>query len=438
MLQNLSKKLIVEAVRHLVSGTSSQFIPGETYISPHGIYFDGDDVATLVECALGGWFTEGGYTKEYVQKLRLYLENSVRYVSLTNSGSSANLLAITAMTQKEFGERAIKPGDKVITTALGFPTTVNAIIQNGAIPVFIDVDLHTLAPDMDCLEQAIVEGDTKAVVLAHTLGNPFDADKVEDICREYDVWMMSDSCDSLGAKYNGKPVESYGDFSTHSYFPAHHISGAEGGAVLTNSSMSYKVVQSLKSWGKACWCNPGQDNACGRRFEQETERLPFGYDHKYIFDRIGYNLKPTDLQAALLVSQIDKLHDVVSDRQYNYMYLSGKMEEFSKWLIFPEAINDLSDPSWFGFPIIIKAYAGIERAELVHFLNEKKIGTRMFFGGNLLRQPAYKNIQYETMGELYNSDLITEYGFWIGLHSGITQPMMDYVVKSFREFFKNK
>ena len=350
MLINLSHDEIIGGVLHLFSGTYDKFIPGETYISPHGVSIEGSDVASLVECALGGWYTEGKFSKEYVQQLRLYLDNMVRSVTLCNSGSSANLLALSALTANEFGERRILPGDEVITTAVGFPTTVNAIVQNNAIPVFVDVELGTYVPTVESIEEAITEGKTKAIILAHTLGNAFDARAIEDLAAEYKIFLISDCCDAVGTTFENKHVETYGDMATHSYYPAHHITGGEGGAVLTSKPMIDKVVKSFCSWGRECWCKPGKDNTCGKRFDYCYEKLPQGYDHKYVFSRLGYNLKMTDLQASLLVSQIKRLPEIVEARRDNFIILHEKLVEFEDWLILPKPIPN-SDPSWFGFPI---------------------------------------------------------------------------------------
>ena len=438
MLTNLSRDEILGGVRHLFSGTHQKFIPGETYISPHGVDIDGEDVASLVECALGAWYTEGKYSKEFTQQLRLYLDNMVRSVTLCNSGSSANLLAISALTAKEFGERRILPGDEVITTAVGFPTTVNAIVQNKAVPVFIDVDLGTYVPNIDVIEEAITEGKTKAIILAHTLGNVFDARAIEDLAAEYKIFLISDCCDALGATFEEKHVETYGDMATHSYYPAHHISGGEGGAVLTSNPMIDKVVKSFCSWGRECWCKPGKDNTCGKRFEFCYDKLPKGYDHKYVFSRLGYNLKMTDLQASLLSSQIKRLPDIVQARRDNFIILYEKMVEFEDWLILPKPTPN-SDPSWFGFPITLKSYACcFSRKELIDYLNEHKIGTRMLFGGNLIRQPAYKEVEYVVSGNLYNSDIVSEHSFWIGIQPSLREEHFDYIADVFRKFFKDK
>ena len=434
----LSREGIIQASRHLISGTFDKFVPGETYVSPHGAEINGDDVAALVECSLGRWYTEGKYSKQFSRKLISYLQNKVRFATLCNSGSSANLLAVSAMTSPEFGERRLLPGDEIITTAVGFPTTVNAIIQNKGIPVFVDVDLATYVPKVDDIAEAITIGKTKAVILSHTLGNVFDCEAMEDLCREYNIFLLSDCCDALGSTFNDRHVETFGDFATHSYYPAHFITGGEGGAVLSNSPMIDKVVKSYRDWGRSCWCDTGKDDTCGKRFSYQLGSLPDGYDHKYIYSRLGYNLKITDLQAALLNSQIDRLPEFVEARRYNFIYLSEKMREFEEWLILPKPTEN-SDPSWFGFPLTMKSYAcDFTRRDLVTFLEENKVGTRMMFGGNLLQQPAYQNVEYEVHGKLYNSDIISEYSLWVGLHQQLTVEMLDYVVDIFRTFFRGR
>ena len=434
----ISREGLIEGSRHLISGTATQFIPGETYISPHGAVIDGNDVANLVKCSIDKWYTEGEFSKEFSRKLRLFLNQQVRSVTLCNSGSSANLLAITAMTDKAFGERRLLPGDEVITTAVNFPTTVNAIVQNKAVPVFVDMDLGTYAPKVENIEEAIIEGKTKAIVLAHTLGNPFEVDRIRDLCDEYHLFLIEDICDALGSRYNDRFVGTWGDFATISFYPAHHITAGEGGAVLTNSPMCDKVVKSFRDWGKDCWCPPGKDNTCGKRFEQCAGDLPFGYDHKYIFSRLGYNLKMTDLQAALLVSQIDKLSAFVEKRQYNFMYLDEKMQEFEDWFWLPRATEN-SEPSWFGYPITLKSYAcSFSRKELVDYLNENQIGTRQLFAGNLIRQPAYKDVEYRVHGDLYNSDIITDFSFWLGTWPGLREEHYDWIAEVFRNFLRDK
>lgn len=428
---------ILRAVSHLISGTSSQFVPGETYITSHGAIIDNEDVQALVACSLSRWYTEGAYSKEFQRKVREFFGSRIRGVTLCNSGSSANLLAITALTAEEFGSRRLRPGDEVITTALGFPTTVNAIIQNNAVPVFVDVDLHTFVPDPDVIEQAVNEN-TKAIVLAHPLGMAFDVGRIRDICDEYNLWLVEDICDAFGTTINGELAGTFGDLATLSFYPAHHVTAGEGGAVLTQSPMVKKVVESFRDWGRDCWCLPGKDNTCGKRFEHEWGDLPYGYDHKYVYSHLGYNLKITDFQAALLSSQINKLPEFISVRKHNYERLYNGLKKFSTYLRLPKVI-DGAEPSWFGFPITVKEFCSpFNRLELVKYLEEHKIGTRLFFAGNLLRHPAYKNIVYKQAEELMNTDIITNSTFWIGVWHGIRDEMVDYTISVFEQFFKER
>jgi len=401
---------IIKASKHLISGSHEPFLPGETYISPHGAIIDSEDVGNLVACALSGWITEGAYSKEYSRQLKLYLDQQVRSVTLCNSGSSANLLAITAITDKAFGERRLLPGDEVITTAVNFPTTVNAIVQNRAVPVFVDMDLGTYVPKIDKIEEAIIEGKTKAIVLAHTLGNCFDSKAIEDLCDEYKIFMISDCCSSMGSTYMERHVETYGDLSTHSYANS-VITGGECGSVMANSPMIDDVVKSFLSFGK--------DKDCS-------------------YSRIGYNLKNTDMQAALLSSQIKKLPEFVEKRRYNFMYLDNLMQEFEDWFILPKSTPD-SNPAWFGYPITLKSYAcSFGRRQLIEYLEAHKVGTRLLFAGNLMKQPAYKDVEYRVHGEVHNSNIISDYSFFLGVWPGITEPMMGYMAETFRDFLKDK
>lgn len=430
-----SQKIIGQARQYINNKKTKEFVPGETYITSSGQFFDGDDVASLVECALGEWYAEGKYSQEFEKDLRTFYDHQIRHVALCNSGSSANLLAVTTITDKVFGQKRAKPGDKIITVAAGFPTTVNPIIQNGLIPVFVDVDLDTFVPDMGVIENAIVEGQTKGIILAHPLGNPFDATTLRDICNEYGIWFIEDGCDALGGFLDDRRLGSFGDISTLSFYPAHHITAGEGGACLTNSPMVEKVLKSYCSWGKDCWCPPGKDNTCGKRFGFKLGDLDEGYDHKYIFSRIGYNLKATDMQASLLVSQLKKLPWFIERRRHNWNALREGLDKYKKYFRFMQSIPG-ANPSWFGFAITVKPSAPFERRELIAFLESRKIGTRLLFGGNLLRQPAYKDIQYDLFQELTNTDVIADRTFWIGVHPSITEEMMDYILRTFDEFME--
>jgi len=433
----LNHEQIIAASKHLISGTHTPFVPGETFISPHGAHINGDDVAKLVEVALSCWYTEGKYSKEFSKNLRNFFDNRVRFATLCNSGSSANLLALTTITQAEFGERSANKGDEIITTAVGFPTTVNAIFQNGLVPTFLDVDLGTYVPNPDDVEEAISEN-TKGVIIAHPLGNAFDADRIKEICATYKLWLIEDTCDALGTTLNGRLVGTWGDMSTISFYPAHHITMGEGGCVLSESPMVDKVVRSLRDWGRDCWCLPGSDNTCGKRFCQEWKGMPSGYDHKYVFSRLGYNLKLTDLQSALGVSQLNRLPELIKQRKNNFAALYDGLKQFDRYFILPEATKG-SDPAWFGFPLTIKAYTTeFTRQELIAFLESKKIGTRLLFGGNLIRQPAYKNLDYKIHGDLFNADIIMKNCFWIGCHPNIDENQIDYIIECFKEFIKEK
>jgi CDP-6-deoxy-D-xylo-4-hexulose-3-dehydrase len=431
---DMNKLDIVEKTKKLINSQKpKKFVPGETYITSSGQYFDGEDVAALVECALNEWYAEGPYTHTFEKDLRTYYKHTIRNVVLCNSGSSANLLAVTAITDKTHGSRSANAGDEIITVGVGFPTTINPIIQNRLVPVFVDVDLNTLVPDMEVIENAIVEGKTKGVILAHPLGNPFDADTLRDICNEYGIWLIEDNCDGLGGTYHDKLLGSFGDISTLSFYPAHHITAGEGGACLIQSPYVKKVLQSFRDWGKSCWCEPGKDNTCGKRFCWKEGELPEGYDHKYTFSRIGYNLKATDLQASLLVSQLKKLPFFIAKRRHNWQALREGLDKYKKYFRFMQHL-DGANPSWFGFMITVKESAPFTRRELIDFLEEKKIGTRLVFGGNLLRQPAYADIQCKVFQPLINSDVVMSYSFWIGVHPSIDEERIAYMLSVFDEF----
>ena len=411
------------------------FIPGENYITASGQYFDGDDVANLVECALGQWYAEGKFTKEFEKDLRQFYKNAIRHVVLANSGSSANLLAVSTITAKEHGHRRAQDGDEIITVAAGFPTTVNPIIQNGLVPVFVDVDLDTFTPDMGVIENAIVEGKTKGIILAHPLGNPFDAFALRDICDEYGIWFLEDACDALGGNLFDKPLGSFGDIATLSFYPAHQITAGEGGACLIQSPFNEKVLKSYRDWGRDCWCEPGKDNTCGKRFCWKLGDLPEGYDHKYTYSRLGYNLKMTDLGASLLVSQLKKLPWFVERRRYNWNYLREHLDKYKRYFRFMQSIGG-ANPSWFGFNVIVKETAPFERKDLISFLEEHRVGTRLLFGGNLLKQPAYKDVYHKVFQPLTNSDVIMSKGFWVGVHPSIDQQRLEYMVSVFDDFIE--
>ena len=430
----ISKKEVIERIQGDLL-KKKDFIAGENYIPVSGKCIDDEDILHMVSASLDGWITEGHWTHEFTQDLRKAFTPNLRFAIPTNSGSSANLLAITAITQKEFGSKALRPGDEVITPAVGFPTTLSAIVQNGLVPVFVDVDFPTYVPNADEIDAAIGEK-TKAIFVPHTLGNPFDIEKYRTIADENNLFLVSDGCDSFGSTFAGVSVGTLEDISTLSFYPAHHICLGEGGAVLTNSPMVAKVVESLRSWGKSCWCSPGKDNTCGKRFCQPAQgRLPAGYDHKYGFSRMGYNLKITDIQAALGVSQLKKLPTFVEKRRYNHARLYSGLSQFSDFFILPEPTKN-SVPSWFGFTLTLNKSLPFTRNELVQYLEAHKIGTRLLCGGNLLRQPAFQGIEHRISGKLFNSDVITDNSLWIGCYPGIGDSMIDYILGVFETFIE--
>ena len=411
---------------------SEDFIPGKTYISYAGRVYDEKEMINLVDSALDFWLTAGRYAKQFEEELAKFL--GIRYCLLTNSGSSANLLAISALTSPKLGERMLKPGDEVITTACGFPTTVNPIIQNNLVPVFIDVDLGTYNIHVEKLVEAITEK-TKAIFIPHTLGNPAELDKIMEICKEYNLWLIEDNCDALGSKYNGKYTGTFGHISTCSFYPAHHITMGEGGAVLTNDPLLKRIIASFRDWGRDCYCEPGHDNTCGKRFGWHLGKLPFGYDHKYIYSHIGYNLKVTDMQAAIGVEQLKKLPGFIEKRKENFRMLYDGLRNYEKRFILPEATEN-SEPSWFGFPILVREDAPFTRAEIVDYLEEHKIATRMLFGGNVTKQPAYEDVRYSVIGSLKNTDLVMNNLFWIGVYPGMKCEMITYMINSVDEFIR--
>lgn len=431
-------KLVEKAKRYVNSLPKQKFIPGETYITPAGQVSDGDEAALLVDVALKGRFAEGDYGKQLDKDLRQYFGNQIRFTSLCNSGSSSNLLAISSITAEEFGTKRAMPGDEVITVASGFPTTVNPIIQNRLVPVFVDITIGTYVPDPVHIEE-MINPKTKAIVLAHPLGNPYDLKAIRDIADEYSIYLIEDTCDALGSLYDGKLAGTFGDLSTLSFYPAHQITGGEGGMVMTNSPMLDKVVKSFRDWGRACWCLPGKDNTCGKRFEWQLGSLPCGYDHKYSYARMGYNLKGTEMQAAILCAQLKKLPSFVERRRYNWQRLHDGMVEMGadRFFILPRATKN-SEPSWFGFCLTVKETASFNRNEIIAFLENHKIGTRLLFGGNLLRQPAYKDIPHRTHDQLYNSDTVMRSTFWIGVWPGLTDEIIDYMLEIFNDFLKGR
>jgi CDP-4-dehydro-6-deoxyglucose reductase, E1 len=407
-----------------------EFIPGQSPVPVSGKVIDAADLASVVDSALDCWFTTGRFAEDFERKLARFV--GVRSASLVNSGSSANLIAVSVLTSPKLGDRRLRPGDEVITVAAGFPTTVNPILQNRLVPVFVDVTIPGYEIDVTQLEAARSEK-TRAVVIAHTLGNVFDLDAVTAFAGKYNLWLIEDCCDALGSTWNGRKVGTFGDLATISFYPAHHITLGEGGAVLTDQPALTTLIESFRDWGRDCWCQPGKENTCGKRFDWQLGSLPCGYDHKYTYSHVGYNLKATDMQAALGASQIAKLPRFIELRRENFRYLRNALARLGEFLILPEATPG-SDPSWFGFPIGIRENAPFSRDDLTHALESKKIATRLLFGGNLTRQPAYEGSEFRVVGDLRNSDFVMNRVFWIGIYPGLTHHMLDYVADVITDF----
>lgn len=411
---------------HAAAFAARAFVPGESPVPVSGRVFDAHELELLVESALDFWLTTGRFAKEFEQRFARWM--GVRHCLLVNSGSSANLVALSALTSPKLGERRLRPGDEVITAAEGFPTTVNPILQNALVPVFLDSHIPTYNLDVSRLDEAVGPR-TRAIMVAHTLGNPFDLDAVMRVAKQHDLWVIEDTCDAVGAEYGGQgqKVGTFGDLATVSFYPAHHMTMGEGGAVLLRDPKLKVIAESFRDWGRDCWCDPGKDNTCGKRFDWQLGELPCGYDHKYIYSHIGYNLKLTDLQAAVGVAQLDKLDGFIATRRRNFAYLRAALAPLAEQLILPEATPN-SVPSWFGFPITVREEAGLERNEVIAGLEQAKIATRLLFAGNLLRQPAYRDIPHRVVGELTNADRVMTQTFWIGLYPGLGETQLEYVV----------
>jgi CDP-6-deoxy-D-xylo-4-hexulose-3-dehydrase len=411
----------------------SEFIPGKSAVPVSGKVLDADDLVALVDSSLDGWLTAGRFTRDFERELAKFV--GARSALFVNSGSSANLVALSGLTSPKLGKKALKAGDEVLTVAMGFPTTVNPILQNGLKPVVVDVELGTYDAKPDMLREA-VGSKTRAIMLAHTLGNPFDLDAVQELCKKHDLWLIEDSCDALGATYRGQRTGSFGDTATVSFYPAHHITTGECGAVFVKSPLVKKQVESFRDWGRDCYCETGQDDTCTKRFGWKLGDLPEGYDHKYTYSHIGYNLKATDMQAALGLTQLQKLNGFIAARNKNFNYLYSRLSGV-EGLIMPKA-TEHSEPSWFGFPITLDPTHPVNREELLRFLDSKKIGTRLMFAGNILKQPAYKNVDFRVVGDLTNTDIVMMRTFWVGVYPGLTEPMLDYVVENIIEFMTSK
>ena len=409
-----------------------KFIPGKTTIPPTGKVIGNPELQNMVEASLDGWLTSGRFNKDFEKKLAKFI--GIKQLITVNSGSSANLIAFSTLTSPKLKERAIKPLDEVITVAAGFPTTINPIVQCGAVPVFVDVKIPTYNIDESLIENAITSK-TKAIMVAHTLGNPFNLKAVKSICEKKNLWLIEDSCDALGSTYEGKMVGTFGDIATLSFYPAHHITMGEGGAVFTNSIKLKMIAQSFRDWGRDCYCEPGMENTCGKRFDWQLGDLPKGYDHKYIYSHAGYNMKITDMQAACGLAQISRLSKFIKNRKSNFKYIYNNLKSQEEFLILPEATQN-SDPSWFGFPITIRDNLSINRNDLLRYLDEKKIGFRLLFSGNVTKQPYMLKKKFRIAGNLTNTTTIMDNTFWIGVYPGLINQELDFVVEQIKKFFR--
>lgn len=422
---------IIDLVREYYKAAfpKHKFRPGESAIPYAGRVFDDEELVKLVEAGLDFWLTSGRFARQFEREFAQFF--GISHAMLVNSGSSANLLALSCLTSPKVGERRLHPGDEVITVAVGFPTTVNPIVQCRLIPVFVDVTIPTYNVDIGQIEAALGER-TRAIMLAHTLGNPFDLAAVVNFAQRHNLWFIEDCCDAVGGTYNGQKVGTFGDLATVSFYPAHHITMGEGGCVLTNQSLLKTLVQSFRDWGRDCWCETGKDNTCGKRFGWQLGDLPYGYDHKYTYSHIGYNLKLTDMQAAVGVAQLKKLPAFIEARRRNFQLLYEGLRALQEFFILPEATPG-SEPSWFGFPLAVRPEAPFTRNQVVQYLEKHKVATRLLFGGNLVRQPAYcdSGVQYRVVGELKNSDFVMNQVFWIGVYPGLSQRMLEYILECF-------
>lgn len=407
------------------------FAAGKSVIPPSGKVIGAREMQLMVEASLDGWLTTGRFNTEFEAKLAAFI--GVKHLITVNSGSSANLVAFSTLTSPKLGERAIKKGDEVIGVAAGFPTTVNPIVQFGAVPVFVDVDARTHNIDADLIEAAI-SPKTKAIMLAHTLGNPFNLAKVKAICEKHNLWLIEDCCDALGSTYDGKMVGTWGDIATLSFYPAHHITMGEGGAVFTNNAELITIAESFRDWGRDCYCAPGCDDTCGNRFGQQFGALPQGYDHKYVYAHLGYNLKITDMQAACGLAQLERVEHFIATRKRNYQLFKERLANLSDFIEVAEATPN-SDPSWFGFPVTLKESSGVQRVDLMKYLDQNNIGTRLLFAGNLTRQPYFQNVEYRVVGELTNTDRAMNQTFWMGVQPSLGAEHFDFIGEKLEEFF---
>jgi CDP-6-deoxy-D-xylo-4-hexulose-3-dehydrase len=417
---------------HAAAFIERDFVPGETPVPISGKVFDAEEIRLLVDAGLDFWLTTGRYAAQFEDEFARVF--GLRHALLTNSGSSANLLALTCLTSPSLKDRAVRAGDEVITVASSFPTTVNPIIQNGLVPVFVDVEIPTYNIDTSQLEAALSER-TRAVVLAHTLGNPFDLAEVSAFVKKHNLWLIEDCCDAVGATYGGRHVGTFGDLATVSFYPAHHITMGEGGCVLTNRPVLKTLIESFRDWGRDCWCVPGAANTCGKRFQWQLGDLPYGYDHKYTYSHIGYNLKSTDMQAAVGVAQLRKLPTFIETRRRNFRFLYEGLRDLEEFFILPQATPG-SEPSWFGFPLAVRPDAHFSRDNVLRYLEDQKIMTRLLFGGNLLRQPAYQDVRFRKVGDLANSDFVMNHVLWMGVWPGLTEKMLSFMIDTLHRMVK--
>jgi CDP-6-deoxy-D-xylo-4-hexulose-3-dehydrase len=423
----LIKDLVAQAKDEMHAATA--FVPGESPVPVTGKVFGEEEIEAAVSASLDFWLTSGPYTEKFESRFAKTV--GMRGAYMVNSGSSANLLALTALTSPKIGERKLNPGDEVLTVAAGFPTTVTPILQNNLVPVYVDVDMKTFVANVEAMREAI-SPKTKAIMMAHTLGNPFNLDVVQELANEYGLWIIEDSCDALGGTYKGQKLGTFGDLSTFSFYPAHHITTGEGGAVLIKRIAHKVIVESIRDWGRDCWCPPGCDNTCLKRYEWQLGELPEGYDHKYTYSHLGYNLKSGDIQAAIGLAQLDRLDSFIEIRRQNWNYLRNGLNHLQEFLELPEPTEN-SEPSWFGFAITVKDSSPVSRNALVEKLNERKIGTRLLFGGNLLRQPAFQGTPRRVVGQLENTDVIMNNTFWVGVWPGLNSKMLDYIIENLTE-----
>ena len=435
-MQNAKTQALREQIAKLVDEYASialapdLFLPGMSAVPPSGKLLDATELRYMVDASLDGWLTTGRFNAEFEKKLAAFI--GVKHLITVNSGSSANLVAFSALTSPRLGDRAIQQGDEVIGVAAGFPTTVNPILQFGAVPVFVDVDRLTHNIDAEKIEAAI-SPKTKAIMLAHSLGNPFNLDVVTALCKKYNLWLVEDCCDALGSTYRGQMVGTFGDIATLSFYPAHHITMGEGGAVFTNNDELKSIAESFRDWGRDCYCAPGKDNTCGKRFDQQFGTLPHGYDHKYTYSHLGYNLKITDMQAACGLAQLEKANAFISARKANFSFLKERLKDCEEFVYLPQA-TEHSDPSWFGFPITLKDSCPVSRLDLLTYLDQNKVGTRLLFAGNLTRQPYMAGTRYRISGELTNTDNVMNNTFWIGVQPSLTQEMMEFAARKIETY----